>query len=154
MKSTLLLLGMVCASTGCATEPEAEDVVASTETGVAETPYYGCWAWTGWSSWVWGGWGNGNWTEWKERNAAYGGRIGRFRLREDPNHDASGISEMYLNYGPSTASGFKIHSECKNGAYVVSPLYHFVGGGDTPPTHCGDVPGTKRSQLQVLAAEC
>jgi hypothetical protein len=141
---TILCLGMVGAL-GCAAEPE-EEVNQTTTTG--ETPYYGCWDYTGWSSWT----GAGSFTEWKERNSTYGGRIGRAKIQSST-HDASATTEMYLNYGPASASGFKLNSQCKDGSFRTTGLLHYVLT-DYPATYCGDVPGTSQLRLQVLAAAC
>jgi hypothetical protein len=139
---TILFLGMVGAF-GCAAEPEVE----GTETRATETPYYGCWNYTSWSTWT-----GTSFTEWKERNGAYGGRIGRAKIQSST-HDASATTEMYLNYGPASASGFKLHSVCKDGSTRLTGLLHYVGT-DYPGTGCGDVPGTSRLQLRVYAAQC
>jgi hypothetical protein len=140
---TLLLVGMLGAS-GCAAEPEEESI----EPSASETPYYGCWDYTSWSSWT----GAGSFTEWKERNSTYGGRIGRAKI-QSLNHDASATTEMYLNYGPASASGFKLDSNCKDGSSRTTGVLHYVGT-DYPATGCGDIPGTSQLRLQVVAAAC
>jgi hypothetical protein len=147
----LVLGSLLIAATGCATEDTVEEEEISeggqVATEAGETPYWGCWQYSGWSA---NTSGNGT-TVCRSESASQGGRRHCVTDRSAQHPYSVRVFNDWIN-GPSCASQWHVYISCGPGSGSLSVGYKCAVGEEFPG--CGDPYRINYAKIEVRAANC
>jgi hypothetical protein len=136
-----------CAVDGDAPNTHADDADSSAGVIADETPFYGCWTYSGYSAAIYP-----STTTWQYKSAVgdLGGRNVRVK-GQGVNHPYSAVAESTNVGGQVVASGYQFNTICASGATATTKWYSYTGV-QYPDVGCPD--GYAYTRFQVRAANC